>query len=680
MLGGQSERRPPQHVPGDQTVGGPALRRPSGGAAPAGPTATRAATAALDFARRVTERGPVHRRHVHLQVDPVEQRPGQPPGVGPDLHRLARAVEPLAVGATARARVGREDEQEARRVAHHLARTGDHHLAGLERLAQGLQHRALELGASSRKSTPWWAREIAPGRTTPEPPPATAAIEALWCGATNGGVRSSSTTSPTCPVSERMAWVSRACSRLSGRQHRDQPLGEHRLADAGRPGHQQVVPSGGRQLEGQPRLRLPDDVGEVGAGPRPAPAPTGGGGAGGSGVPCSAARVPVDDVAQAAGAVHGHPVDELGLPDVLDRHDDVPWPRSAPRRGPRAARRAPPGPARRAPARRGGRRRATRPRRITPAADSTATAMARSKLAPRLGIDAGERFTVTRCGGTGTPLVAAADRTRSGACAHAASGMPPIAKCGSPWATCASTSTTVPSSPVSATDRVCPSPWLTTPPRRRAGRTAGRPGRHRMPTTSTRTCAARSPPAVPGEVGRREPPQPHGLGEGDGLDRLAEPRRPAGLDLADDEAVAVAGDDVDLAVLAAPVAVEHLHALLAQVAHGQRLAVAAQARAGPRRAHGRGRADGRGRAGRAARWRVGAGHDRSQPAGTGAGGEPRRAPVDDDRRAAPLWTTPSGELPQNSPLGSSSSLLASSSTLTSLNVTTRTVFANRAGR
>ena len=46
-----------------------------------------------------------------------------------------------------------------------------------------------------------------------------------------------------------------------------------------------------------------------------------------------------------------------------------------------------------------------------------------------------------------------------------------------------------------------------------------------------------------------------------------------------------------------------------------------------------------------------------------------------------LWTTPAtAALAQNSPLGSSSSLLASSSTLTSLNVTTRTVLANRAGR
>ena len=69
----------------------------------------------------------------------------------------------------------------------------------------------------------------------------------------------------------------------------------------------------------------------------------------------------------------------------------------------------------------------------------------------------------------------------------------------------------------------------------------------------------------------------------------------------------------------------------------------------------------------------------NRPERAGASGCPE--PVDDDRPEPALWTTAEArELPQNSPLGSSSSLLASSSTLTSLKVTTRTVFAKRAGR
>ena len=44
-------------------------------------------------------------------------------------------------------------------------------------------------GASSRKRTPRWASDSAPGRASPLPPPTSAAELALWCGAWNGGRR-----------------------------------------------------------------------------------------------------------------------------------------------------------------------------------------------------------------------------------------------------------------------------------------------------------------------------------------------------------------------------------------------------------------------------------------------------------------------------------------------------------
>ena len=212
--------------------------------------------------------------------------------------------------------------------------------------------------------------------------------------------------------------------------------------------------------------------------------------------------------------------------------------------------------------------------------------------------------------------------------------MPPIAKCGSPCAMCASTSTTVPSRPDRATERVRPSPWRHDPTPTTCRSDRGPPGPAQDADDVDAHLRHRRPAGVAREVGRRQPPQPHRLGEGHRLDRLAEPRRPTGLDLADDEAVAVARDDVDLAVLAAPVAVEHLHALLAQVAHGQRLAVAAQRSAGRggracRRRRGA-RRSGRG----GARWRVGAGHDRSQPARRGPASTAPEA-VDDGIRATP---------------------------------------------
>ena len=68
----------------------------------------------------------------------------------------------------------------------------------------------------------------------------------------------------------------------------------------------------------------------------------------------------------------------------------------------------------------------------------------------------------------------------------------------------------------------------------------------------------RRPQVVIGQPGGGEPSQPRGLAPGHGLDRLAERGGAARLDLAHDEAVAVEGDQVDLAVLAPPVAVEDL--------------------------------------------------------------------------------------------------------------------------
>ena len=290
----------------------------------------------------------------------------------------------------------------------------------------------LNSGASSRNSTPWWAREIAPGRATPDPPPATAATEALWCGATNGGVRSSVDDLTDLP-GERADRV--GLERLLAaqrRQHRDQPLGEHRLADPGRPGHQQVVASGRRQLERQPRLRLPDDVGEVGPARVHRPGRRAAGRQGQGRAVLGGART---SRRRRAGRRRRAPSRRRRA-----------GPRRRSRRAPRRARRptVPP----RAPraARRGHRR--TRPSSassprcttsrdrlagITPAAESTATAIGRSKHAPRLGIEAGERLTVTRCGGHGHPARRrrrrgpgrAPARRRHPAC-------PPIAKCGRP--------------------------------------------------------------------------------------------------------------------------------------------------------------------------------------------------------------------------------------------------------
>ena len=81
-------------------------------------------------------------------------------------------------------------------------------------------------------------------------------------------------------------------------------------------------------------------------------------------------------------------------------------------------------------------------------------AMARSNPEPCFGSAAGERLTVSfRCG-SGHPALTAADRTRSRASASAASGRPMMTNPGSCDERSASTSTTEPVRPSSATERV----------------------------------------------------------------------------------------------------------------------------------------------------------------------------------------------------------------------------------
>ena len=71
--------------------------------------------------------------------------------------------------------------------------------------------RPLNSGASSRKSTPRWASEMAPGRATLAPPPTSAAMDALWCGWEYGGRRINPPDS-SAPTNECSADTSSACS------------------------------------------------------------------------------------------------------------------------------------------------------------------------------------------------------------------------------------------------------------------------------------------------------------------------------------------------------------------------------------------------------------------------------------------------------------------------------------
>ena len=103
---------------------------------------------------------------------------------------------------------------------------------------------------------------------------------------------------------------------------------------------------------------------------------------------------------------------------------------------------APAAPGRPAPARRAERPGRTRPPGRPTAAASTAAAIARSKLDPRLGRLAGERLMVIRrVAGQGWPLLTTAARTRSRDSDSDVSGSPTNEKDGTPCPRSASTST-----------------------------------------------------------------------------------------------------------------------------------------------------------------------------------------------------------------------------------------------
>ena len=223
-------------------------------------------------------------------------------------------------------------------------------------------------------------------------------------------------------------------------------------------------------------------------------------------------------------------------------------------------------------------------------ATSAATQMARSKPEPTFGIDAGDRFTVTRRSGRGHRV-----RRR---------GLDPVRRLGAravgtrrrrgTWATrrrCRPRRRRRTRRCRAGRRRAC-RPRVTRRPRRRArsgtvrvegaGRRRRRRGSRRRPGPVSRRRAAlpaRPPPtAATGQ-----------LAVVDRLDRLPEGRAAPGLDLADDETAAVTRDDVDLAEVAPPVLVEDVEASVRQVAHCHPLAVAAEPACGvPRHPRGDG--------------------------------------------------------------------------------------------
>ena len=205
----------------------------------------------------------VHRSHTDAHVHPVQHRPGQPRQVPAALQGRARAAVALAVGLSARAGVGGEDQLEAGRIAGDAAGAVQRDVAGLERFAQRLEHAGGELrglveeehsgmGAGDRAG-PGEARAAADDRRGGGG--VVRVLEGRGAQQTRVGVEA---------FGEGVdGGDGQGVLDLQGREDARDARGDHRLACSGRPGQQQMVASGGGDLGGAAGLRLPHHVGEV---------------------------------------------------------------------------------------------------------------------------------------------------------------------------------------------------------------------------------------------------------------------------------------------------------------------------------------------------------------------------------------------------------------------------------
>ena len=84
-------------------------------------------------------------RDSQVQINPVQQRPGQFIAIALDLLRCTPATPAGLAHVAARAGVHRRDQLKARRETHTVSGPGDHDMPRFQWLTQYLQHLAIEL-------------------------------------------------------------------------------------------------------------------------------------------------------------------------------------------------------------------------------------------------------------------------------------------------------------------------------------------------------------------------------------------------------------------------------------------------------------------------------------------------------------------------------------------------------
>ncbi len=216
------------------------------------------------FARRWQgEVANVHRRHGDAQVEAIQQRAGDAAHVILRAAIAPAAGMPRLEGQPAPARVHGSNELKARREGNPVIGPRDAHRAGFQRLAQHLQRARRELRQLVEKQ-----HAIVRQRHLPRPG---APLPATGQRRLRGGVMRRA---------ERAGVGDGAIGQHAGergndgglqhllRRHRRQDGGQarrqHGLAGSGRAGHQQVVATGGGDLQRALRALLPAHVAQVG--------------------------------------------------------------------------------------------------------------------------------------------------------------------------------------------------------------------------------------------------------------------------------------------------------------------------------------------------------------------------------------------------------------------------------
>ena len=165
------------------------------------------------------------------------------------------------VGAPAATGGNRRHQHEARRIGDAVIGAGDGDLAGLQRLAQRIEHLRGELGQLIEEQHAVMAQ-----RNLTRPRPQTAADQrghgsGMMRGTKRPAVGQRAAFNFPCDGSDHrhfqeLGWRQR-------RQDRRQSRCQHRLAGAGRADHQQVVSTGGGDFERALGALLTLDVGEI---------------------------------------------------------------------------------------------------------------------------------------------------------------------------------------------------------------------------------------------------------------------------------------------------------------------------------------------------------------------------------------------------------------------------------